>query len=76
MSPREWPDDVFVPPGFEFAGTNQPDAGFPPPPRPAHPSGPLPTQPSGPLRTYPATHPAGAEWARLLRSLLPQPVKS
>jgi len=75
VSPREWPDDVFVPPGFEFAGTNQPDAGFPPPPRPAHPSGPLPTQPSGPLRTYPATHPAGAEWARLLRSLLPQPVK-
>ena len=79
VSPRGWPDDdVFIPPGFEFAGTNQPG---PPPPRPspgglggdqgfvppgasrAHPSGPLPT------------HPAGAEWAGLLRSLVPQPVK-
>jgi hypothetical protein len=75
-TPQAWPDDdVFAAPGSEFADTNQPGAGFPPPPRPAHPSGPLPTQPSGPLRAHPATHPAGAEWARLLRSLLPQPVK-
>src|SRR5947207_1236095 len=48
-----------------------PGAGFPPPARPAHPSGPLPTHPAGR-----GEHgPAGAEWTRLLRSLLPQPVK-
>jgi hypothetical protein len=77
--PQAWPDDdAFISPGFEFADTNRPGAGFPPPPRPVHPSGPLPTHPvGGPLRRRddgPARE-AGAEWTRLLRSLLPQPVK-
>jgi hypothetical protein len=79
VSPREWPDDdAFISPGFEFADTSRPGAGFPPPPRPVHPSGPLPThRVGGPLRRRddgPARE-AGAEWTRLLRSLLPQPVK-
>jgi hypothetical protein len=78
--PQAWPDDdVFIPPGFEFAGRNQPGTnppgtGFPPPSRPAHPSGPLPTQPHG-RREDGRAQAAGAEWTGLLRSLLPQPVK-
>jgi hypothetical protein len=81
--PQAWPDDVFIPPGFEFGETTRPGAAFTPPygpppqagpARPAHPSGPLPGRPprrreDGPDRA------AGAEWAGLLRSLLPQPVK-
>jgi hypothetical protein len=76
--PQVWPgDDVFSQPGF------------PPPARPSHPSGPLPIHPapggaggagSPPVRGVtgglpPGGERAGAEWTRLVRSLLPQPVK-
>src|SRR6266550_9488938 len=74
--PQAWPgDDVFVSPGFEFAEMPGPGAGFPPPARPAHPSGPLPTHPAPRPAGRREHGPAGAEWTRLLRSLLPQPVK-
>ena len=89
--PQAWPDDVFIPPGFEFGETTRPGAAFTPPSgpppqagpaRPAHPSGPLPAHQSGPLPGRPPRRredgpdrAAGAEWAGLLRSLLPQPVK-
>src|SRR6266567_4692174 len=64
--PQAWPDDdVIIPPGFEFGETTGPGAGFPaPPPAPGRP-GDAPG----------AGRAAGAEWAGLLRSLLPQPVK-
>ncbi|MGH3163385.1 MAG: hypothetical protein ACRDOC_16000, partial [Streptosporangiaceae bacterium] len=76
--PQAWPDDdVFIPPGFEFGKLADPGAGFPPP---AHPSGPLPGPIPGRSAGRGADGPgagrgAGAEWAGLLRSLLPQPVK-
>jgi hypothetical protein len=75
--PQAWPDDVFVPPGFEFGKLSAPGAGFPPS---AHPSGPLPgpipDRPSGRRAAGPgAGRAAGAEWAGLLRSLLPQPAR-
>ena len=89
--PQAWPDDVFIPPGFEFGETTRPGAAFTPPSgpppqagpaRPAHPSGPLPAHLSGPFPGRPPRRredgpdrAAGAEWAGLLRSLLPQPVK-
>ena len=76
-STQAWPDDVFVPPGFEFGKLSAPDPGFPPS---AHPSGPLPGpipgQPSGRRADGPgAGRAAGSEWAGLLRSLLPQPAR-
>ena len=64
--PQGWPDDdVFTPPGFEFGETTGPGAGFPrpAPPRPGRP------------RTVPGRPGARAEWAGLLRSLLPQPAE-
>ena len=75
--PQAWPDDVFVPPGFEFGKLSAPGTGFPPS---AHPSGPLPGpipgRPSGRRADGPgAGRAAGAEWAGLLRSLLPQPAR-
>jgi hypothetical protein len=75
--PQAWPDDVFVPPGFEFGKLSAPGSGFPPS---AHPSGPLPRtipgRPSGRRADgAEAGRAAGAEWAGLLRSLLPQPAK-
>ena len=77
VPPQAWPDDVFVPPGFEFGKLSAPGTGFPPS---AHPSGPLPGpipgQPSGRRADGPgAGRAAGAEWAGLLRSLLPQPAR-
>src|SRR6185312_14082183 len=77
VPPQAWPDDVFVPSGFEFGKLSAPDTGFPPS---AHPSGPLPGpipgQPSGRRPDGPgAGRAAGAEWAGLLRSLLPQPAR-
>jgi hypothetical protein len=69
-----WPEhEVPTSSSFTFGGTPPPGAVFAPPSRP-----PRPSAPSGPS-PGPAGHgeesPAGAEWARLLRSLLPQPVK-
>ena len=74
--PQAWPDDVFVPPGFEFGKLSAPGTGFPPS---AHPSGPLPGpipgRPSGRRADGPgAGRAAGAE-SGLLRSLLPQPAR-
>jgi hypothetical protein len=65
--PQAWPDDdVFIPPGFEFGETTGPGAGIPAPPRPA---------PGRPADGPGAGRAAGAEWAGLLRSLLPQPAR-
>jgi hypothetical protein len=60
------PREFFVPPG-----ASRPPAGPPGPPRPSRsgPGRPAARREEGPARA------AGAEWARLLRSLLPQPVK-
>ena len=89
--PQAWPDDVFVPPGFEFGKSSAPGTGFPPSPaRPRRPGPP----PGAPVRPAPRPDPgplpsgrpprrredgpdraAGAEWAGLLRSLLPQPAR-
>src|SRR5256714_14322278 len=71
--PQAGPDDVFAPPGFDFGKLPAPGAGFPPS---AQPSGPIPGRPSGRRADGPgAGRAAGAEWAGLLRSLLPQPAR-
>ena len=67
--PQAWPDDdVFIPPGFEFAGrnhpgTNPPGTGFPPPPPRPSPGGLGGVVPPGASRAHPSgplpTHPAG-----------------
>ena len=74
-------------PGAEFTPPPRPPASGPAYPSgpvgPAYPSGPVgPAYPSGPYPGPPAgrredgpARAAGAEWASLLRSLLPQPVK-
>src|SRR5437660_215337 len=64
--PAGQPDDeVFTSPGPVYPSG---------PVGPAHPSGPYPGPPAGRREDGPARA-AGAEWASLLRSLLPQPVK-
>ncbi len=79
VPPQAWPDDSQpATPGFEFDdGTQAGPAG----PRPSgpRPSGP---RPAGPRRGSPAgtreegpARAAVSEWAKLLRSMLPQPVK-
>jgi hypothetical protein len=68
--PREWPGDPAAAPGFEF-GDRGPGGGAPPGPRQA----PGPHQALGPRQASPAARAATAEWARLLRSLVPEPVK-
>src|SRR5690242_9128083 len=83
--PQAWPDDVFVPPGFEFGKLSAPGTGIPPSVHPSGPlPGPIPGRPSGPRPDGPGAgrtdsprvgRTAGAEWAGLLRSLLPQPVR-
>ena len=61
-------------PDSSSPAANPPGTGFPPSAQPVRPPRPIPGRSGGAGRPRPGRA-AGAEWAGLLRSLLPQPVK-